>query len=144
MKAKGFIGSIWNLRILILFLGILFHYSAYSSNEYINAENSVKIEMDGEWKEGSPRSLAPSIIPFTAFSNGYTLEIQNVTPNCNISIQIIDEMGQAVFEDAVSKDESSYIVIGIDALQDGYYTLEIRNAAGGYVYGTFLKDTNSF
>lgn len=110
---------------------------ALASDFYVNYNSEVSIQLAGEWK-GAKRTF-PSIIPFTASINGFALYIENSRPDCDLTIQIIDGFtGQTVIEEAVPKTDASYIVIPIDALPDGNYTLEIRNVFGGYIYGGFI------
>lgn len=130
----------FNWCVLIFIIGIIGNQSwALAKNNIVGS--STEICFDGTWKEeeGEPRSL-PIALPITAETDcSYSVFIYNQSPRHTIGITILDSYGGIVYSYEVSAQESAYIVIPIDGLSEGEYTLELRNPSGGYLYGSFVK-----
>lgn len=125
----------WGLRLalLIVFLGGLSIQAGYASS----GPKKDQIDIRGEW-EDRVRAIDDKT-PVTAFTDGGFLYIQSATQNADISIDIIDENGEVVWQGNVPAVETENIAISIADLPTGIYTLELQNGYGGYLCGSFTK-----
>lgn len=100
----------------------------------------LEIEVKGDWNEDGVKTRSLSSIPISAYTDGTYLYIQNISPNCDITVTITNEAtGDAVYEHTFPQEATSYMVISIADLPAGVYMLELSNLDGGYLIGNFSK-----
>lgn len=108
----------------------------------------AKVSDDGvtwfghQWSEDPSsdveRSLVLSFI--TAYIESSTLYIQNDKPNGAIDIAIVSEKsGVVVWEQVVPEAATALVVIPLEGLPSGSYSLQLVNEWGGYLCGLFRK-----
>ncbi|GEM_PF-295873 len=129
----------WWIRItLFCILGICCQsVLCLESKSVLHVESVQELILNGEWKI-IKRSLSPTL-PISAYTDGGTLIILNQSPNRDIAIRITDSYGTAVIQQQISAAETAYILIPIDMLPEGIYTLELTTAWGDYLYGEFAR-----
>lgn len=129
MKTQEFkILSLYMVSLTIL-LSSLSVQRIYASSE------ATKLSLDGKW-EVKARSLSP--IP-TASYDSQSIYIENLSPNCDITITIISSIGEEVYCQTFSESQTVYMVIPIGNLPFGQYTLQMTNNQGNYLTGDFEK-----
>ncbi|MCD8029657.1 MAG: DUF3244 domain-containing protein [Bacteroides sp.] len=106
-----------------------------SSEIELNPGSSQEFILDGSWR-GKGRSITPTI-PIKAYTDRYSVTIQNQSPSCDITIRILSEIGTVVFQKEVPAAETAYIWIPVDSLPNGTYVLELTNKYGDYLQGVF-------
>jgi hypothetical protein len=96
----------------------------------------LPIPCGGSWNEGS-RSISQSV-PVSAYITSDLLFVQSSTLRSDITITIVKNE-TIVYEQTVSAAQTANIGIPVTDLEEGTYTLELRNKWGGYLYGDFVK-----
>lgn len=131
MKLKKFVSTM-NLRVFIVFfvLGIL-SLSIVAASEAI-----YNIDIQGKW-DPINKSIHRSI-PITASIDSSILSIENTSPDCDITITIINDNGEIVYEQEVSAANTASICIPLNEFPAGEYTLELTNLSGNYLRGNFF------
>lgn len=113
---------------------------AYSSEDQ---EEKQEIEwIDCNWLQEPTKKVDKSFsyFPITAYVESSVLYIQNDKPNGAINIAIVSQKsGHVVWEQVVPESATSLVVIPLEALSAGEYTLQLVNEWGGYLYGSFRK-----
>ncbi len=107
----------------------------FSSEIRLEERSLEEFTLDGSWRIKG-RSITPTI-PIKAYTDGYSVTIQNQSPNCDITIRIVSETGTVVFQEEVPAAETAYIWIPVDSLPNGTYILELTNTYGDYLQGIF-------
>lgn len=99
-------------------------------------QTPVKIDVKGHWNE-TERSIS-LIVPVSAYIVSDFLFVQSSTLRSDITITIVKNE-TIVYEQTVSAAQTANIGIPVTDLEEGTYTLELRNQWGGYLYGDFVK-----
>lgn len=99
-------------------------------------QTPVKIDVEGHWNE-TERSIS-LIVPVSAYIVSDFLFVQSSTLRSDITITIVKNE-TIVYEQTVSAAQTANIGIPVTDLEEGTYTLELRNQWGGYLYGDFVK-----
>lgn len=94
---------------------------------FLNARN---VPMMGHWQDRKLRSVEAVHVE----QEGNTLSVSVGAPLSDTTVRLIDKSGK-VYEYDYSADQSAFIVISLDALDSGRYTLELTNRLGGYLLG---------
>lgn len=102
-------------------------------NIYAFSETTKNLPLNGRW-EVKARSLSP--IP-TASYDSQSIYIENPSPNCDITITITSSTGEEVYRQTFSESQTAYMVIRIENLTSGQYTLQMANNQGNYLTGVF-------
>lgn len=119
-------------RVMIVLIGCLL------VGGLMYAEHKEKnIPLKGIWVKGH-RSISTPTVPVSANINQDILFIQCLTFDSDLIVSIVKE-GTIVREQIVSNAEVTHVVIPVQDLEVGTYTLELRNKWGGYLYGEFYK-----
>lgn len=129
----------WSLRMAIfaILLSVLPMQKIYASQD-----NQTTIESAGNWEEGERDKELRSIsrIPIHIYTDGHFIYIQNTNPYCDVTVTIRNnQTGAMEYKETFPEAATSYMVISIEQLSAGSYTLELTNPHGGYLTGTFNK-----
>ncbi len=118
-------------------LGTCCHKVSSSETE-LNPTSLQELSLDGEW--GNIKRSPTPTITIKAYTDGYSIFIQHPSPNSDITVRIVKENGIVVCENEIPAIETTYILIPIDTLPEGVYTLELTNKWGNYLYGSFVRE----
>lgn len=78
--------------------------------------------------------------PITAYIESSLLYIRNDKPEGALDIAIISgKSGRVVWEQIVPEAATALVIIPLDTLPAGEYTLQVANEWGGYLCGSFRK-----
>ncbi len=108
----------------------------------INEEKKEKIKLNstGEWtQDAETRSII--LAPFNAYIDGYSISIESINPIYDLEISIVNNQnGNEVYNAQIEKEASNYILIPINNLTDGEYSLTISDMnSNSRAYGYFNK-----
>lgn len=130
----------WSLHMAIfaISLSILPMQKAHAfwSNE------ETTIDTGGNWTSSpdNPNRRSISRIPIHIYTDGHFIYIQNTNPYCDVTVTIrSNQTGAMEYKETFPEAATSYMVISIEQLSAGSYTLELTNPHGGYLTGTFNK-----
>ena len=131
MKLKKNVSTMSRLVFIVFcVLGVLSQPIAAAS-EAIYINNS-----QAKWKPIG-KGIHPSI-PITASIDNRILSIENTSPDCDITITIINESGENVYQQEVSAVNTASICIPMYEFPAGEYTLELTSPSGNYLCGSFI------
>lgn len=121
--------NVW-MYILINATSITYCYSSIIEDQKIAFT-------DGQWEK---TTLEKTLLecPFTARINGGNIIIENSSPEYDLSIFITNiQTNEVVYETNIHRINSSYIVISVNNLEEGMYSLKITNNSMGWIMGYF-------
>lgn len=95
------------------------------------------IPLNGSWNE-KERSVPPDI-PIIAFMENRQLVIKSFSLRSDITIQVIGSLSLA-YEETVFAEKTGYILIDLDKMKNGVYTLSLTNQWGDLLYGEFMLE----
>lgn len=95
------------------------------------------IYIDGYWRDIPYTRSLPSI-PTASYDSQF-IYIENPSQDCDITITIMSNTGEEVYNQTVSQCQTACILVSIENLSAGKYTLQLTNENGGCLTGTFSK-----
>lgn len=78
------------------------------------------------------------------YKDGDLLSIYSESNDCNIVVNIQDSYGRTIIQKEIPFTDTSLVIIPIDNLPDGSYTLQLSTSSGNYLSGNFDKDMDSY
>lgn len=93
--------------------------------------------IDGHWRDIPYTRSLPSI-PTASYDSQF-IYIENPSQDCDITITIMSNTGEEVYNQTVSQCQTACILVSIENLSAGKYTLQLTNENGGCLTGTFSK-----
>ena len=122
------------MKLLITGLLIWFMLPTYG---YHKKDNKF-MRLNGQWhSENTKRSLTP--IPISGKITGRLLILSNDKPDRIVYIKIRNAQGVSILTKEILKENSAYMVIPLDALQDGEeYTLILTSSVEGDYLSTIF------
>lgn len=106
------------------------------------AENE-DVTWTGRHWSGNPGSNGDKNLlypPITAYIESSLLYIRNDKPEGALDIAIVSgKSGRVVWEQVVPEAATALVIIPLDTLPVGEYTLQVANEWGGYLCGSFRK-----
>ncbi|MCC8188508.1 MAG: DUF3244 domain-containing protein [Bacteroides sp.] len=125
----------FSVRLIVCIMLGIWSQTIFSSEVRSEESSLEEFTLDGRWSN-IERSLIPTI-PIKAYTDGYSVTIKNQSPNCDITIRILSEIGTVVFQEEVPAAETAYMLIPVDSLPHGTYILELTNTYGDFLQGIF-------
>lgn len=95
------------------------------------------IYIDGHWRDLPYTRSLPSI-PTASYDSQF-IYIENPSQDCDITITIMSNTGEEVYNQTVSQCQTACILVSIGNLSAGKYTLQLTNENGGCLTGTFSR-----
>lgn len=95
-----------------------------------------EISIEGRWENVSCRSFTST--PVASYDSQF-IYIENPSQNCDITVIIISSTGEEVHNQTVTRLQTAAILVSIENLSAGKYTLQLTNENGGCLTGTFSK-----
>lgn len=134
MKSKSIMKGMWSAVIIVtMLIGILPMQANTTGTPKIK-----DVEIDGGWEDAIRSTVTDC--PITVFTDGYSLIIQNASPDRDMIIRITDAAkGTIVYENNIPETQSAYITISITDFPTGEYKLEITGMPSGYLKGYFTQ-----
>lgn len=126
-------------KVFLAFVIISLGYNPiYSSNEQDEQDTEEIKWVESNW-DRETRDKSFFYLP-TAYIESSTLYIQNDKPDGAIDIAIVSgKSGVVVWEQVVSEAATALVVIPLEGLPSGSYSLQMVNEWGGYLCGSFRK-----
>lgn len=117
------------------------------STAYLPAYSTNEQESEIEWKESTYWEIEEDGVekdffypPITAYIESSVLYIRNDKPEGALDIAIVSgKSGRMVWEQVVPEAATALVIIPLDTLPAGEYTLQVANEWGGYLCGSFRK-----
>ncbi len=78
------------------------------------------------------------------YKDGDLLSIHSESNDCNIVVNIQDSYGRTIIQKEIPSTDTSLVIIPIDNLPDGSYTLQLSTSSGNYLSGNFNKDMDRY
>lgn len=110
---------------------------------YSSIQEVTSIDMKGIWNDANDdgkitRSLPT--IPITVYLWNNYLNIQNDTPDCDITVSISSlATGKTVHQQTIPEVETANVLIPTSNLAAGEYRIELTGPGTRYLEGTFRK-----
>lgn len=106
------------------------------------AENKNVTWTGCKWSENSGSDSDRDLFypPITAYIESSILYIRNDKPAGALDIAIVSgKSGRVVWEQVYPEAATTLVIIPLDTLPAGEYTLQLANEWGGYLCGSFRK-----
>lgn len=126
--------SVYVMLMVSIVISFLFIVKGYSS---IN--ESTEIEIKGNWIT-QPLTRSLPTIPITVYLWNNYLNIQNDSPDCDITVSISSlATGKTMHQQTIPEVETSNVLIPIGNLASGEYRIELIGPGRRYLEGSFRK-----
>lgn len=110
---------------------------------YSFIQTGTSVDMKGVWHDVNQGNIAEyslSLFPITVYLWNNYLNIQNDTPDCDITVSISSlATGTTVHQQTIPEVETANVLIPTSNLAAGEYRIELTGPGTRYLEGTFRK-----
>lgn len=138
MKHKSLLISNY-LRLFMFFVTLsitLQLFSSVSNTKGVNVAPEKIVISSSTWYEDDRIIIV--------YKDGDLLSIYGESNDCNIVVNIQDSCGRTIIQKEIPFTDTSLVIIPIDNLPDGSYTLQLSTSSGDYLSGSFNKDAGNY
>lgn len=114
----------------------------FISNSYSSIHEIIPIDVIGTWEDNDGKEIERSLptIPITVYLLENHLNIQNDSPDCDITVSISSlATGATVHQQTIPRVETANVLIPIGNLTAGEYRIELTGPGTRHLEGTFRK-----
>lgn len=110
---------------------------------YSFIQTGTSVDMKGVWHDVNQGNIAEyslSLFPITVYLWNNYLNIQNDSPDCDITVSISSlATGKTVHQQTIPEVETANVLIPTSNLVAGEYRIELTGPGTRYLEGTFRK-----